>query len=195
MYSSKSATCSPGAVFVPRLRLDELERFRRDLVGVDLVAEQEHGVGPFDLAPLKLLCVRPECVDPDSLHVLGPLHRPSWVGCGSPMRQEPKTRRALALVVAGVDDRLRASVVGRPDEPAVETDLVRRDGVRGEVVDEQQRVVVTFDRERRRAVAEDLDLARRARLDPERRALGTRVAQHGAEHELGRAALARAGHR
>ena len=49
-----------------------------------------------------------------------------------------------------------------------------------EGVDEEQRVVMALDVERRRALAEDLDLGRRTGLDPERRALGAGVAQHRA---------------
>ena len=44
---------------------------------------------------------------------------------------------------------------------------------------------MALDRERLRRVAEDLDLAGRARLDPEGRALGARVAQQRPEHEPG----------
>jgi hypothetical protein len=45
--------------------------------------------------------------------------------------------------------------------------------------------VVALDRECWRAVAEDLDLAGRVRLDPERGTLGAGVAQQGAEDERG----------
>ena len=91
----------------------------------------------------------------------------------------------MPLVVARVDDGARPAVVGRPDEPAVEADVVGVDGRGLEVVDEEQRVVVALDRERLRPVAEDLDLAGRARLDPEGRALGAGVAQERPEHEPG----------
>ena len=179
---------------LPAPRLDELPCFRRDLVGVDLVAEQEDGVGPLHLASLQLLCVRPQCVDPECLHILGP--RMPEVGRLSVADAAGAEDQARApLVVSGVDDGLRASVVGRPDERAVEPDVVRGDAVRCQVVDQQQRVMVAFDCERRCAVAEDLDLARRARLDPESRALAARVAQHRPEDELGRPLLQARDHR
>src|SRR5262249_14870027 len=122
-------------------RLDEVPSRRRYLVRVHLVAEQDDGVGPFDLAPLKLLCVRPECVDPKCLYVLGPLAPEVgrlWVADAARAEDEA----CAALVVASVDDRLRASVVGRPDELSVEPNVVPSDAVRQEVFDEQQGVVV-----------------------------------------------------
>ena len=51
---------------------------------------------------------------------------------------------------------------------AVEANVVRRHRAGLEVVDEQQRVVVALDRERPRAVAEHLDLARRRSSRPRR---------------------------
>src|SRR6266576_6525974 len=47
-----------------------------------------------------------------------------------------------------------------------------------------------LDGKRAVSVSEDLDLARRAGLDPERRALVTRVPQHRSEHELRHVAVA-----
>ena len=46
VYSSKSATCSPGGSSGVAARADELARPGRDLVGVDLVAEQQQRVRP-----------------------------------------------------------------------------------------------------------------------------------------------------
>ena len=51
VYSSKSEIVSPGGSLVSRRRADELERVGRHLVGVDLVAEQEHGVRPLGRDP------------------------------------------------------------------------------------------------------------------------------------------------
>ena len=81
------------------------------------------------------------------------------VGCGiaDPARAEHEPH--LALLVARVDGRRRPAVVGRPDELAVEPHVVGHDGRRLEIVDEDERVVVTLDRERRRPMAEHLDLA------------------------------------
>ena len=104
------------------------------------------------------------------------------LGAAEPARAEDEPD--VALVVACADDRARPAVVRRPDELAVEPDLVRRHRPGLEVVDEKQRVVVPLDGERPRAVAEDLDLAGRARLDPEGRALGTGVAEERPEHEV-----------
>ena len=88
-------------------------------------------------------------------------------------------------MVARVDDRLGAAVVGWPDELAVEAHVVRNDGVGDEVVDEQESVMVAFNREGRRSVAEDLDLAGCVGLHPERGTFGSGVAQQRPEDEPG----------
>ena len=86
-----------------------------------------------------------------------------------------------------MDDGPRPAVVRRPDELAFQSHVVGHDGRGLEIVDEQQRIVVTLDRERRRSMAEDLDLAGGVRLHPEGRALGAGVAQKRSEHEPGAA--------
>src|SRR4029077_11934084 len=79
------------------------------------------------------------------------------------------------------------------DELPAEPDLIRGDGSRSEILDEEQGVVMPLDGKGRRATSEDLDLARCAGLEPEGRALRPRVAEHGAEQELG-SAVARIAH-
>ena len=87
---------------------DELERRRRDLVGVHLVAEQQEPVGPFGLAALEELRVRPERVDAlltSSRPVAGELRR---LRAAEPARAEREPD--VPLVVARVDD---AGAAGR----------------------------------------------------------------------------------
>ena len=167
---------------------DEVERRRRDLVRVDLVAEEQDRIGPLDLAALELLRVRPERVDAGLSRSRATAREPVGWGrrCGT-----SRTRGATAAGSSRADDRSRSSVLGRPDRDPVKPHVVGRDGRGLEVVDEKQRVVMAFDGERAGAVGEDLDLAGRARLDPERRALGTCIPEHGTEHEFGHVALAR----
>ena len=189
MYSSKSAICSPGGSLVSRRALDELERRRRDLVRVDLVAEQQQRVGPLRLAALEQLSSTPRARRRPARTSSSCQGASSESGWGPPTRHEPKTSRTRRSSFRVWTTGARTPVVGRPDELAVEPDLVRRHRGRLEVVDEEQRVVVPLDGERPRAVAEDLDLARRARLDPEGRALRAGVAQQRAEDERHRGIL------
>ena len=94
VYSSKSATCvarrlrdvAPGA--------DERERLGRDLVGVDLVAEQQQAVGPRLAAPLQAPARTPTARrrrrprgSSDGESVYGG-------SSGAPTRHEPNTSRA-----------------------------------------------------------------------------------------------------
>ena len=72
-----------------------------------------------------------------------------WVGCGSPIRQEPKTSRHLPLAAARVHHGSRPAVVGRPDDPPVKANVVVDQRGRLEIIDQEQRVVMPFDRERR----------------------------------------------
>jgi hypothetical protein len=62
----------PGRLTGVAPRFDELERRGRDLVRVDLVAEQEDGIRPFRLAALEHLRICPERVDARSGELLGP---------------------------------------------------------------------------------------------------------------------------
>jgi hypothetical protein len=112
-----------GRRFGSAARLDELERSRGDLVCVDLVSEEEEGVGPFHLTPLELLRVRPERVDSEGPQVFGPLAVDVLrLGIADAARAEDEAH--AGFVVACVDDGLRAPVVGRPDDPPVEPDVV-----------------------------------------------------------------------
>ena len=103
---------------------DELERLRRHLVRVHLVAEEQDRVGPLDLAALELLRVRPERIDPERLQLVGPGRREvGRLRIADTARAEDEPY--LALLVARMDDGARPAVVGRPDELAVEPDVVR----------------------------------------------------------------------
>jgi hypothetical protein len=104
-------------------RPDELERLRRHLVGIDLVAEQKDGVGPCGLAALQELGVRPERVDPELPKLVGPLAGELIrLGLTHPARADDEANEPL--LVAGVDDRLRAPVIRRSDEAPVQADVV-----------------------------------------------------------------------
>jgi hypothetical protein len=85
-----------------------------------------------------------------------------------------------------MDGRGRSTIVGRPHLRPIEANVVRSDCPRYKVFDEKERIVVSFDREGAGLPAEDLDLAGGARLDPERGALGARVAQQRSEHQTDR---------
>ena len=100
-----------------------------------------------------------------------------------PAGAENKTH--LPLVVTGPDNRDGTLIRDRPDRLAVEPHLVRDHRVRSQVVDEDERVVMSLNREGRRAMTENLHLASPARLDPEGRALGSRIPKQRPEHELG----------
>src|SRR5207237_71160 len=104
-------------------------------VGVDLVAEEQQAVGPLRLVALEELGVRPEGVDP--LPYDGP--RPLATELrrlGPAEAARPEDEADEALVVARADHRTGPPVVGRPDQRAVESNVVRVDRAGLEVVDE-----------------------------------------------------------
>ena len=131
-------------------RADELERRRRDLVGVDLVAEQQQPVGPLRLAALQELRVRPERVD-------------ALLGSSSATRRRarpaPGRRPGTSRTRAGRGARGRACgrpARGRPSSGghttrAVEPDLVRRHRAGSRSSTRSERVVVPLDGERPRS--------------------------------------------
>ncbi len=131
-----------GWVVRAAARLDERRGLRRDLVGVDLVAEKQQAVGPRRIAGLKLPRVGPECVDAEALRIVGrrervrrSLRRPD------PARAEDEPRLALSL--PHVDRRLGPAVPRRPDRSAVQSNLVGIDRSRLEVFEHHERVVMT----------------------------------------------------
>src|SRR3954466_14553009 len=108
-------------------------------------------------------------------------------------RQEPKAIRSpgsaaavgVALAGARADAARRPAVVARPHELAVEAHVVRARLRRLEAGDMDEREVMALDLEGAIAAAADLDLARHIGLDPDRRVLGSDVAQQGSEDEAG----------
>jgi hypothetical protein len=68
---------------------------------------------------------------------------------------------------------------------AVKSNVVMDDRRRFQLIDQDEREVMTFDRERGRSPTQYFHFARRTRLDPEARALRARVPEDRSEHELG----------
>ena len=116
----------PAARVVSRRLADERERRRRDLVGVDLVAEQQQRVGP--LGSRRAAAAREYAQSASIPSAVGLVRARASraVGCGAPTRHEPKTSRACRSSLRVWTTARRPAVVGRPDALAVEAHLVRR---------------------------------------------------------------------
>ena len=125
VYSSKSATSSGGGPSGPRRVGDQLLGLGRDLVGVDLVAEQQQRVGPVrDRLVAHALDEREEGVDLAAARVLVLAED---VGLGVRDRHAARAERQPQRLVVrvGADDAWRIGVVRRrPARLAVEPDLV-----------------------------------------------------------------------
>ena len=157
-------------------------RLDRRLVGVHLVAEQQQAVGPLLPTRLQTTRQRPQRIDAEPVRVLRSRQRVRLaLGVADAARAEDQPR--LALVLARVDRRRRAPVVGRPDALAVELDLVRAHRSLLEVLEHDERVVVPLDGERPLTGIEHCDLAGAVGLDPDRRLGATGVAEERAEDE------------
>ena len=173
--------------------LDELAGGRPRVVGVDLVADQQHQVGP-------ALVRRPAQVQGEGDHRVRPvllLVRQGALACarrtpaaprdghfGDPAGAEGEPERPARVrrpEHAGRELRIRL----RPADGAVQGDLVLVLGSRLEVADHDQRVVVPGHLEGPRLVPEDLDLAVPVGLDPDRGLGLAGVAQQRAEYEQG----------
>ena len=159
---------------------------RVDLVGVDLVAEQQQRVRPL----LRRLVAHPQRQAAQRVDL-------------APVRMRLLGQRVRRLVrggdAAGAEDdrhrlrqRVRAQDAGRelgfglrPDHRAVERDLVGRGGVGRQAVDVDDRVVMALDGEGRLGERlprrPDLDRARRVGLDPDRRLIRGGVPQQRPE--------------
>ena len=88
--------------------------------------------------------------------------------------------------MTGSNTRRRTLVAGLwPDGNAIELDLVRCRRAWLEVGDEYKRVVVPFDMEGARALAENRHLALSCRLEPDRRRLGSDVAEEWTDENVG----------
>jgi hypothetical protein len=171
--------------------VDELPDARRDLVGVDLVAEQQQRVRPLHRVlvghPLR---DRDQRVDLAAVGVLVLAQRVRRIVRGryaAGPEQDARLRALLAAVRAD-DARWEVALWLRPDRLAVQAHLVARCGIGLQAGAVQQRVVVALDRERPPAAVvgaldRDLGAARAVGLDPDRRVVGARVAQQRAEHE------------
>ena len=177
-----------GDLLAGRLRhvaaaADELQRLGTHLVRVDLVADQQQPVRPrLDAGP-QPPGVRPQGVDAEALVVLIRRQRVRLaLRRADPARPEHQPRLVLALT--GADHARRMLVVGRrPDLLAVELDLVLDHLALGQVVEHDQRVVMSLDLERRGRSAGRRDRARRVRLDPDGCLRPPHVAEQRAEDE------------
>jgi hypothetical protein len=172
--------------------LDELERARRHLVRVDLVAEKHERVRPVLRAAQHPARVRVERVHLPSLRVLVLRQRVRrLVGRGHAAGAEHHPQRGLGI------DRpyggLGPLVVGlRPHGLAIERHRVLILPSRLELVHADERVVVPADFEGAvggvgEALTGDGDLAGRVGLDPDACVLLPGVAKQGTNHEGGHA--------
>ena len=168
---------------------DEGEGLGRDLVGVDLVAEQQQSLWPaVRIAAQHLDHERVEGVELAPVGVLVLRQRVRAVmGERDPAGAEGEAQRAVATERADRARRQFGAVLG-PAPLAVERDLVLgpRTGVKP--IDDHERVVVAGDVEGWLAMAEDLHLARLIGLDPEHGLGLPDVTQQWSEHELRHAA-------
>ena len=166
-------------------RLGEGGGAGRDLVGVDLVAEQEQQVRP--LPPGQVAHPQREQaqrVDLASAVVVVLAERPRRiVRRGHAAGAERDPQRALGRERAEAARRQVRSRLG-PGPRAVEMDLVRVVGPALEALGVEQRVVVPVDAERASARAEHAHLARSVRLHPHHRVGLADVAQKGSEQQL-----------
>jgi hypothetical protein len=175
---------------LPRLLLrvppgaDVLQRLRRHLVRVHLVAEEKECVRP--LLVRRVHHAERERMERVRAETRLVLVRRERVRRLVGRRDAARPEEDLEVVVArdgpdetGREPRRRI----RPDALAVERDLVRCRGPRLETLDHDDRVVVTGDVERRRRMAENLDLAWRIRLDPHGRIGLADVTKEGSEKE------------
>jgi hypothetical protein len=160
---------------------DELPHLLRRLVGVDLVAQEHHQVGPLLVGHVvELQRVRPQHVDAVAAVVLGVVRD---AGAARP-EQHPVTPagRQRTDPARWVPRALR-----RPDHLAVDPHVVRRGGARLEPVDLHQGVVVAVHGERRHLVAAPGDLdgdgPAARHLHPHRGRGLIDVTQHGSEHQ------------
>jgi hypothetical protein len=166
-------------------RADELERPRRDLVRVDLVAHEKDRPRPL-LGGLSMHAkgVGVEGIEPAAALVLFGQER-----VGRLVRERDAARAEedpQAMVAADRPDHARRE--GRPllgpHALAVEHDLVGVRDARLEPFDDDEAVVVALHVERARPMAEHLDLARRVGLDPERRVVLAEMAEERAQDQL-----------
>ena len=130
-------------------------------VGVDLITEQKQAVRPLFSPRLKPARQRPEGVDSETLRM-----RRRGQGIGLALRIAYATgaedQTGLSLVLPRVDRARRPTVVRRPDPLAVEGHLVRPHRALLEVVQNDQRVVVSLDAERALAPVEHDNLTGRS---------------------------------
>ena len=142
---------------MPRRARDELLRLGRDLVGVDLVAEQQERVGPLRARLVAHpLDEREQRVDLAPARVVVLAAATYGVVCGTETRQEPKASRSDSSCVWVRMTHGGYGVVGRRPAPlAVEVDFVGQRAAGLEVLEHHERVVMAGDLEGRRDAAED----------------------------------------
>jgi len=162
--------------------LDELHRRRRQLVDVDLVAEQQQAVRPGCRAFLELPGVSPERVDAEPLRMIGRRERVRRALRGTNTART-EDEPSLAFTLAHLDRRRRPPVRRRPRRHAVESNLVRVDRARLEIVDHDERVVVSQHVRRARLVPEHLDDRGTIGLDPHGRSRRADIAQERADED------------
>ena len=171
-------------------RGDEVLRRRGDLVGVDLVAEQQQCVGPLrGRLVAHALDEGQERVDltPAWVVVLAePVGR--VMGHRDAAGAEGQAQRLVLRM--GADDARGIGIAGRrPHRRAVEAHLVGQRAARCQAVEDDEREVMPGDLEGLRAAVEHRDLAGRVGLHPDGRFRRGDVAQQRAEQEVGHRAL------
>ncbi len=175
----------PGRLGGVAAGTDELDRLRRHLIRVHLIADQQESVGPRLDAGRKPPGVGPQRVDAEAVSIL--------LGCKRVGRALGRADAAGAehqpglVFSAPCVDRARRPRPpgGRPDRLPVEADRVLDHSPLLEPGERHDGVVVAADSERPGSVPEHLDLARAVRLDPHGRLGAADIAQEGAKQERG----------
>ena len=192
VYSSKSATVSPGGTSGSRRERMKSRTAGRDLVGVDLVAEQDQRLRPLRRVLLgHPLGERPQRVDLAPVGVLVLRQRVRRLVRRAHAAGAEHDPRRLVRVVGADDARRILAVRQRPHRLAVERHLVGRDRRRARA---PRRPRARSGAPRRRtsshSQSEHRDRAGPVGLDPDQRLCLPRVAERGAEDQLRHAAAA-----
>jgi hypothetical protein len=189
VYSSKSAT-SPlrrdvrARVAAPAAFLDEALGLGGDLVGIDLVAQQQQDIGP--LARRLRSQALDQCQErvhlaPAVVAVLAQRVR-RLVRQGDPARPEHQAHR-LAGRARAYDARGEGTVRQRPAALAVEVHLIGNARPRFQTAHADKAVVMARHAKRRRRAAEHLYRARAVGFHPEGRLFVTDVPQEWPQHQ------------
>ena len=161
---------------------DHVAQVRRELIGVELVAEHEEMVRPLrDVLMRHLPRQRAQGVDAVSLLDRPALLQPRrFVGKAGAAGAEHELRGSLR--VDGADDARAGRILGRPDRLAVEPHVIGMCAPRIQAGHHDQGVVMPVDAEGVRPLIEHLG-ARRVRLHPDRRVVEPGVPEYRSQQQ------------